>query len=1386
MAGKIIVHALAYILLFNVAPHRSSLANEPLVAAKSNAGREAKFVAEIRPLLVKYCLHCHSSKKMEGELDLERFTSLALVRKDVKPWQAMIQQLETGEMPPKAKPQPTAAQRKLLIDWTRGLLDDEARTRDGDPGRVPFRRISNTEYNNTIRDLTGVDLKPTSDFPADGAAGEGFTNAAEALSMSPALMSKYVNAAKDVASHAVLLPNGFRFSPNKTRRDWTDESLKELRQFYWQFSRDGTLPLQPYVSALVRHREELLSGKTNLETVAANEKLSQKYLTILWQALTSKEPSYPLDQVRDHWQNAAEDDIGAIVAEVSAWRDSLWTFGRIGSYVNTVRQSPKDPAVVETQSIKLKIVPTPGQDEVVLYLIARELGAASDGHVVWHRPRFEGNDLPTLLLRDYDQFGPRFKIDYSALFADTEKYLAAAVEAANNPKPPLKDLAEKHRLNEAWLKRWVAVLDVKPLSDKPQLAEEPGRVVPAVAWELLDGTTTNTQRPAIKGWRPKGADLPIFVSNASDKTENVPGRISPHKVTVHPTPTEFVAVAWKSPFKGEVRVAAKVADAHGSCGNGFAWWLEKQTLTRSAIVAEGTVDLGKEIVVAPRQLTVSMGDFVVLAIDARDGNHSCDLTEIEFTVTGIGNEKGRVWDLAADVADDVLAGNPHADRLGNKDVWRFVKGSSKARPVGSAAAVDTNSLLTRWRKAAANPAQRADAAEFAKQIQKLLTGTRPADEHRDRALYDSLVSLDGALLRSIDVASLVKSPKETQLGLSKALFGKHPLGGPAEESSLVLPLNKVTEFRLPAELFRDRQFVVDGKLDSVSDQRAVQFQVLTKPPQPKTQWDAQTPVVAIPGGLAHKQFLAGLAKFRRLFPPNICYPHVIPLDEVVCLKTFHREDEPLLRLFLDDEQTQELERLWHEHRFITKYPVVENEYLPLFIGFVTQDQAKSLVKFFEDKRPEFQKTADDFERDFEAAAPQQTEQLLAFASRAYRRPLSHAEAIGLKTLYQSLRKKDVSHEEAFRSVLARVFMSPSFLLRLEQSPPGKLARPVNDWELASRLSYFLWASMPDDELRQLAAEGRLHEPKVLAEQTTRMLKDNRVRALSIEFGTQWIHVRGFDELQEKNEKLFPTFDEKLREAIYEESILFFQDLFQNKGSVTQILDADHTFLNETLAKHYGIPGVVGEQWRRVDGVKKYGRGGVLGLASVQAKQAGASRTSPILRGNWVVETLLGEKLPRPPPNVPQLPEQETGNDGLSMRQVVEKHVSAAECAVCHQRIDPFGFALEKYDPIGRLREKDLGGLPLDSRAKHRDGSEFEGIEGLRNYLLTQKKDDIARLFCRRLLGYALGRSVSLSDQILLDKLTAETEKDGGVSNAVMAIVLSKQFQMIRGSEYSDE
>ena len=215
--------------------------------------------------------------------------------------------------------------------------------------------------------------------------------------------------------------------------------------------------------------------------------------------------------------------------------------------------------------------------------------------------------------------------------------------------------------------------------------------------------------------------------------------------------------------------------------------------------------------------------------------------------------------------------------------------------------------------------------------------------------------------------------------------------------------------------------------------------------------------------------------------------------------------------------------------------------------------------------------------------------------------------------------------------------------------------------------------------------------------------------------------------------------------------------------------------------------MTGKQWRRVDGVRKFGRGGILGQSTTLATQSGASRTSPILRGNWISEVLLGERLPRPPKDVPQLPDDETATQGLTVRQLVEKHSSDAKCAVCHQRIDPFGFSLERYDAIGRLRDKDLAGRPIETQVKAMDGAEFDGIDGLRSYLLTARRDAFLKQFCRKLLGYSLGRAVQLSDEPLLAEMQSELKaKNYRVVVALETIVKSRQFREIRGSEYPSE
>ncbi|MEZ6131788.1 MAG: DUF1588 domain-containing protein [Planctomycetaceae bacterium] len=294
----------------------------------------------------------------------------------------------------------------------------------------------------------------------------------------------------------------------------------------------------------------------------------------------------------------------------------------------------------------------------------------------------------------------------------------------------------------------------------------------------------------------------------------------------------------------------------------------------------------------------------------------------------------------------------------------------------------------------------------------------------------------------------------------------------------------------------------------------------------------------------------------------------------------------------------------------------------------------------------------------------------------------------------------------------------------------------------------------------------------LLRQTRRLLADPRIRRMAIHFACQWLHVRDFDQNDDKNEALYPEFA-ALRGDMYEETVQFFENMFRHNGSILDLLHSDHTFVNDALAKHYGIEGVTGPAFQKVDDVRAYGRGGILAMATVLASQSGASRTSPILRGNWVSETLLGERLPRPPPNVPVLPEAVP--EGLTARQLIERHSSDPACAKCHLRIDPYGFALEQYDALGRLRP-----IAADTKTTLLDGRQIDGIDGLKDYLLTSRRVDVVRQFCRKLLGYALGREVQLSDEPLLEEIGQALEaNDYRFQVAVEAIVSSDQFRRIR-------
>jgi hypothetical protein len=625
-----------------------------------------------------------------------------------------------------------------------------------------------------------------------------------------------------------------------------------------------------------------------------------------------------------------------------------------------------------------------------------------------------------------------------------------------------------------------------------------------------------------------------------------------------------------------------------------------------------------------------------------------------------------------------------------------------------------------------------------------------------------------------------------------------------DAASLCVRAPSVLAVRLPADLVANSEFVTTGALDKQSGfEGSVQLEVVTSKPDvgrgllsmqtkvgdAKGQWTSNNqvvsfamPVVVNEGSTARNRVEATLDEFRRMFPASLCYTKIVPVDEVVTLTLFHREDNHLSRLILNAKQKARLDRMWDELHYVSRDAITLVDVFEQLWQYATQDADPSK---FEPLRKPIQDRASAFRQLLVDSEPSHVKAVLELADRAYRRPLTELEKTQLLDLYRQLRKQELPHEDSIRLMLARIFMAPAFLYRGEKPPPGKQAAPIGDYELASRLSYFLWSSMPDVSLRTAAAAGKLRTAAGLQEQARRMLRDERTRRLSTEFGAAWLHLHDFDSFDEKSERHFPEFRD-LRGPMYEESIRFFNDLFSNNGSILSLLDANHTFLNEALARHYGIPGVTGAEWRRVDGIRQYSRGGVLGQASVLAKQSGASRTSPILRGNWIMEVLLGEKLPRPPKDVPQLPVDEAA-ETLSVRELTERHTSDRRCSGCHARIDPFGYTLERFDAIGRFRDKDLGERAINDRAKVKDGIELQGFEGLRDYLMTNGREAFVRQFCRKLLGYALGRAVQLSDEPLLQSMRKRLQTgDYRVGTAIDIIVASRQFREIRGRDYEPE
>jgi hypothetical protein len=410
--------------------------------------------------------------------------------------------------------------------------------------------------------------------------------------------------------------------------------------------------------------------------------------------------------------------------------------------------------------------------------------------------------------------------------------------------------------------------------------------------------------------------------------------------------------------------------------------------------------------------------------------------------------------------------------------------------------------------------------------------------------------------------------------------------------------------------------------------------------------------------------------------------------------------------------------------------------------------------------------------------------------RAFRRPVTPPDIEPLMTLYGEGRAKG-GFELGIETALKGILVDPEFLFHIERDPAGIAAQTVyrlSDVEIASRLSFFLWSSIPDDELLGLAEDGRLHEPGMLDQQVARMLKDPRSSALVKNFFGQWLLLRNV-RARAPDPDAFPDFDENLRVAMQRETELFVDHEVRTDHSVVDLLSANYTFVNERLARHYGIPNVYGDHFRRVT-LPDDRRGGLLGQAGILMVTSYPNRTSPTQRGLWVLDSLLGSPPPPPPPDVPSLPE-DNGQHGkvVSMRDRMEKHRTNAICASCHSRMDPLGFALENFDAIGMWRTTEGktdrgadGANPIDVSGVLPDGARFEGPAGLRTMLLRHR-GEFVQTVTEKLLTYALGRGVEYYDAPAVRTITREAHPhDYRWSALIAGIVRSTPFQMRRSRE----
>jgi len=1369
------------------------------------------FQTKIRPILKEYCVTCHNSDDALGELDLSHWTTSNDVLDDGELLGQIRWQIDQSEMPPKDADQLTNEMRSTLLKWIDETETAIAERQAGDPGPITLRRLSNHEYTYTIRDLTGIDsLDPAKEFPVDGAAGEGFTNVGSALVMSPGLLTKYLDAAKEIASHAVLLPDRITFSPSTSRADWTQEKLDAIRSIYSRYATSGDssaqnlqgvqfstvdaaiIPLDIYLSALIAGQDgdrfDAASANGDSSESALNSpQLSTKYLATLQSAVTSKAPTILVKEFQNRVTQVTPETVGQLRSWIQAWQNSLWYFGKVGHIGKrdgpTAWQNAVSPIATQQQIRQPLSTSNATSPVTTLNLVAHTAGDGNQGDIVnWKNANIITRDNLVIPLTRSQEIIKLAEQIIATHLQRTPEYLSLLTSPIESPSQiaasttdQIKERALARGLNQEIALAWQKITETIRQPNQP-------------TGHLTDKISDIGGYADIRGW---GRELPTVLTNRSSNdlsfsTLRVPGRA----VTVHPTPDINSVIDWKSPTNALVKIEALIADMDSVCGNGVAWSLDWIHELGTTTLSSGKISNGQSESIQLRDpIQIKTSDLIRLTVSPMDRDHTCDTTQVGITIQSIdGSEKK--WDLAADIVDRIHDGNPLADGYGNVAVWHLCQSTdiqttpSLLHPQSTLAQTLRDSRLK----------ERADSLPESFWISVTQSLTNPQSD-ADRETSRNLKSLLGPFpWLSIAMTRIEKS----------------------DDSAIITQqAPSVLRFSLPTELANQATFSASVSVaDNPMGEGSVQVQAITGDIEPQTRllpgtliaasaapgtsWTAgQTPMVSslpilvLPGGAAFKRIDQSINDFLQLFPAALCYSRIVPVDEVVTLTLRYREDDQLARLMLSDTERQDLERHWSDLWFISRHANKQKDAFDQLWQYATQDADPSA---FEPMREPIEKAVETFNQSLLTIHPAQVQAATDLANRVWRRPITETEAQQLELLYHGFLAQGLSHEAAIRQLISRLFVAPEFLYRIEkgdspteQPPTSDLTvtsldprspaaaipmQRLSDFELASRLSYFLWSSCPDTVLDELATRGELASIHQISTQVERMVRDPKIRRFATEFGCQWLGVRNLAISDEKSERHFPSF-RNLREDMQEEVTQYWIYLLQSNRSPMELIQSDTTLMNGPMAQLYGLDESIVAwsdlRWQQVHNMQNLGRGGVLGFAATLAQNSGASRTSPILRGNWISETLLGERLPKPPKDVPILPE--TTPDGLTEREMIERHSSDPNCARCHQRIDPFGFALENFDAIGRQRPQQ------NTRTQLPDGFEIDGIRDLQKYLIEQRGDEFLRQFSRKLLGYAIGRSIQLSDRPLIDQMvtTLKSSETKGIQDAILLVVQSTQF-----------